>query len=53
MTTDTESQLTPSQIRRIESAMATVLASGWGEVKLVIVKGRLVGIKTEISQSLD
>lgn len=47
------SPLTADQMRRIQQAVANVLKQrGWGQVSLVIVKGRVVGIKTEISESL-
>lgn len=45
--------LTPKQISRIEMAVATIVGQrGWGTVSLVIVKGKVVGIKTEISEAL-
>ena len=45
--------LSPAQLLRVESALALVLRKGWGQVSLVVVKGRLVAIKTEINTSLD
>lgn len=50
---DAITPLSPAQIDRIQHAVADVLRVGWGEVKVVIVKGRVVGIKIEISESLN
>lgn len=45
--------LTPEQIARIQRAVAVVIGRGWGQVSVVIVRGKVVSIKTEISESLD
>lgn len=52
LTISPSSPLTPKQMRRIEAAVAIVFQHGWGTVSVVIVKGRVVGIKTEISEAL-
>lgn len=46
--------LTVEQTGRVQAAVAAVLAgTGWGAVTVVIIKGRVVGIKTEISETID
>lgn len=51
---DQQTPLTLKQVQRIQLAVATVIEHrGWGQVSLVIVKGRVVGIKTETSEALD
>jgi hypothetical protein len=53
-TTNGPPPLTPQQVGRIQDRVAAVMAKpGWGMVSVVIVKGRVVGIKTEISEALE
>lgn len=50
---DQAPSLSPEQRRRVENALAQVLRKGWGQVSIVVVKGRVVAFKTEIHTSLD
>lgn len=45
--------LTAEQLARIQRAVAVVMGKGYGQVSVVIVKGKLHHIKIEISESLD
>jgi hypothetical protein len=49
----TAQPLTAEQLRRLQLAIATVINSGWGQVSLVIIKGRVVGLKTEVNESFN
>ena len=45
--------LSPKQMRLVENAVSSVLRKGWGQVSVVVVKGKVVAIKTEVHMSID
>lgn len=47
-------RLTPETIRRLELAIDAIRdRSGWGEVSLTVVRGRIVGLVLKESQVID
>lgn len=47
-------RLTPETIRRLEAAIDAIRErSGWGEVSLTVVRGRVVGLVVKDSQVID
>ena len=45
--------LSPKQVSLVQSQLASVQRKGWGQVSIVVVKGKVVAIKTEFHVSLD
>ena len=47
-------RLTPETIRRLEAAIDAIRdRSGWGEVSLTVVRGRVVGLVVKESQVIE
>lgn len=47
-------RLTPETIRRLEAAIDAIRdKSGWGEVSLTVVRGRVVGLVVKESQVIE
>ncbi|MDY6866634.1 MAG: hypothetical protein SVT56_01830 [Chloroflexota bacterium] len=45
--------LSPSQIRRVESALSEIMTAGWGAVSIIIERGSVTLIEKRTTQRID